>query len=98
MRRELVNFMGQSDQVKGYLPLSAAAYLERSRMGTEGVWATDAEIYAMAIMLETDINTLCEGQWRRFSGTGSLRHPSGKRPAIYLVNVQGVHYEVVTAL
>ena len=96
LRDLLVEFMSRSSTVAGYLrhqEVEKSSHLKN--MQRPGVWATDAELFAAALFLETDIFTFVDG-WRRFSCQGTQRAPV-KYPAVYLINKMN-HYEVVKSV
>lgn len=57
------------------------------------VWGTEAELFAAALWLRTDIYVFKETKWERFSHLGSLQDPA-KYPAIYIRNLKK-HFELV---
>lgn len=63
-----------------------------------GVWATENEIFSMALYLKTNIYVYSENTgWQTFDKTGSLINHviSKKEKSIYLNNTNSNHYDVV---
>ena len=96
LRSKLVSHMKKIDkQLQNYLDRNVDEYLDDSRMIDDGVWATDAEIFATANLLNVDIHV--------HTGTGWWTYPAGfsnyKKAGfnIYLQNLSD-HYIVVLSV
>lgn len=62
-----------------------------------GIWATKIEIFAMALMLKTNIYIFSEkSTWNFFSKNGSLSiNPGKSEKSMYLKHTNGNHFDVV---
>eukprot|EP00800_Vazella_pourtalesii_P014904 TRINITY_DN3901_c0_g1_i2.p1 TRINITY_DN3901_c0_g1~~TRINITY_DN3901_c0_g1_i2.p1 ORF type:complete len:184 (-),score=2.53 TRINITY_DN3901_c0_g1_i2:162-713(-) len=78
-------------------------YVVKSKMRTNGTWGTDVELFAVALLLQTDIwihSKDVGNKWMFFSGRGvNLNDALASPPAnpagsIYLCH-NGVHYEPI---
>lgn len=63
-----------------------------------GVWGSDVEIFAAAILLDTSIYVFSTqtNTWQFFSKNGIQAEPQEKEKCIYLYNISHIHFEVVT--
>ena len=88
-----------SENIKGYLDKHPDIYISQSGIENGGIWATDAEILTTAHLLKCDIvvYTLrgnANSEW--LTHPASLRLLNASDNKIYLENVNGNHYDVVT--
>lgn len=98
VRKQLINFMTINQVVKDFVAEDIANYVNRTKMDENKTWATDVEIFAMAIYLKTDIVVFSQGNWQRFSKTGFLKDINFDSKNIYLENVNRNHYTVVQSV
>jgi len=88
-----------SRELENYMNSNMSRYMDESNMILDGVWATDAEIIATASLLELDImiyssyGSIIEHNWQNFPSTFHLGQRTNK--ALYLQNLNNVHYDVV---
>ena len=97
MRLLTINAIRQS-----FLPSSQSVrdYIAHTRMSIPNTWSTEVEILAAATLLQTDIYTYAlhgdQWTWLRFPNGGNLRSRVDlSHRAIYLVNTNSNHYDVV---
>ncbi|XP_061169173.1 uncharacterized protein LOC133178496 [Saccostrea echinata] len=74
---------------------SVRAYLLRSKMSQEGIWATELEIFAVSDMLNVDIFTYSDMKWLQFNGNKQDVGSEKQKEGIYLYHNQQNHYDVV---
>lgn len=98
LREKIVHFMQKDSRIDRYLNEASTDYIQRTGMQTPGIYGTDAELYASALLLETDIYTYRKDSWQRFSRTGFLTDQPGGCPAVFLVNKNDNHYENVLSV
>ena len=100
VRNKVVEHMSEiSENIKGYLDKHPDIYISQSGIENGGIWATDAEILTTAHLLKCDIvvYTLrgnANSEW--LTHPASLRLLNASDNKIYLENVNGNHYDVVT--
>ena len=74
-------------------------YLESSNMSENAEWATEAELFAAAAYLETDIQVYTKSgtkmKWLNYSRSVLGNSEKGSEKCIYLQNTSGVHFEYV---
>lgn len=100
VRKRLCEYMAIDDRVQGYVgSLNIKQYIKQQKMMNNRTWATDTEIFASALMLETDIYVFLNGEWQHFSKTGRLSNKPDKfERCVYINNVSSCHYEVVRSV
>ena len=80
---------------------SISAYLERTGMENQRVWATEIEIFATATMLQTAIFVYASAgpdhKWLKFLPKGELFNNDHTSEALYITNV-GQHYQKVKCM
>ena len=102
IRGHVVDHMSKiQEKVKGYLNNHPQTYISQSGIEKDGIWATDSEIMTTANMLDCDIMVYTQRghatkKWLPYPASFSLLKTSDKN--IYLDNVGGNHYDVVTAV
>lgn len=101
LREKVVHHMNSalSEQLRGYLNQDVIGYVENSRIGNDGVWATDAEVMATAnllgcdIVIHTKVNDSID--WLTYPASFDLQ--STTEYALYLEN-KHEHFDVVISL
>jgi hypothetical protein len=103
VRHSVVQYMAHNENLfKHHVPpgLTVQQYLKQSKMARHGVWSTEAEIFAAAHQLQTDIFTYsiyANGIWKWNKHSGQFVQPGlvVHNRAIYLKDTGSVHYDVV---
>ena len=107
VRQRVVEHMKQpgiSKKLEGYTNEKVDNYLRRTKMASNGVWATDVEIMSAASLLKTDIYVYATHGITRSRKMAWLRYPSGftlkkgTNTAIYLQNLNQDHFDVVLSV
>lgn len=100
VRQKLCEYMTINPKVQHYIGAqNVNTYLIEKKMMKDRTWATDIEIYASALLLETDVYVFLNSAWQRFSKTGILRDiPDIHERSVYINNVNANHYEVVRSV
>ena len=81
-----------------YIGEDVKTYLERSRMATEGIWASEVEISVAATLLQTEICVFHDNKWYSYQPVMvlPLGFKTSNNMAIYLINHHS-HFERVLA-
>ena len=76
-------------------------YLNKSSMELDGIWATEAEIFSAAGMLNTDVHIYCnpgnENKWLKYKSVILGEKPVTTK-SIFLDNSKGNHFDYVSFL
>ena len=101
LRLLVTSFMRENDHLlKSVLDLneSITAYLQRTGMEKQKVWATEVEIFATATMLQTAIFVYAPAgpghKWLKFLPMGELSNDDHSNEALYMTNVRQ-HFQTV---
>ena len=104
VRTKIIEFMKRSSKCQQYVRNKTDQNIEDYILGknamTSTVWATDVEIFSAAIWLETDIFTLINDSWNKFSHQGFNPKTGRNKPSplgIYLENSH-CHYEPIISV
>ncbi|KAJ8017839.1 OTU domain-containing protein 4 [Holothuria leucospilota] len=78
-------------------------YIETTKMSSVNTWATEVEIMAAASLLQTDIYVFAlsghQWKWLRYPASGNLTtNMDPSKRAVYLVNSNSNHYDVVLSI
>ena len=80
-----------------------ADYVVKSNMKRNSTWGTDVELFATALLLQTDIwifSSDMGNKWMVFSGRGAKLIDTVESPPVNIagsiyINYNGVHYEPI---
>ena len=100
LRAQICRFMKNNEKkMEPFIPtkyIDSADYVYHSKMEDDGVWGTDIEIWAAAMLFEQGIYVYSSKGYLYFSPTGRFVEPH-KRPrgAIFIRNHNNLHYTVM---
>ncbi|VVC28037.1 OTU domain [Cinara cedri] len=97
IRMHLYEFVMNDTRVLTYLDGDLNDYLIQNPINVCGTWATDMDIYATALMLNTHIYVYSDyyNTWQLFGKNGLMSSVNRTDSCLYISNVNCNHYKVV---